>query len=280
MRRALALLFALFLAPMVGNAEVRLRAGDAGPELVVQPVARGVWTPRTAPDIYTVNPSGDLLGDGFPAHASAGGRLVAAWQRPAHGALVVLHATDPTSTTSSEIPTTDGAGVPIVTVLDSGSLVTWQSGFALPEVTAVLATDGGVSPPVSLVSGRLVGVYRVGDVVHVVAFDAVGSAFNIGMMPSSWLPLPIPIGVSRVPLPRTFGAVPLEATPPPEFITNPMTWQPCVEERDDDVLLAWSAGRGVLGRVTLDATGVTGTGEFFRAPNGSCQCLLNSAARH
>ena len=79
---------------------------------------------------------------------------------------------------------------------------------------------------------------------------------------------------------RTFGALPLEATPPPEFVTSPVTWLPCVDERGTDVLLAWQAGRSVLGRVTLDANGVEGAGEFFRGPNGSCQALLNAAARH
>ncbi len=279
MRSRLGLLVTLLLGASAVSAEVRLRAGTQCLELAVEPVAQGIWTPSGEPDIYTVNPQGDLLGDGFPAHRSTSGRLVAAWQRPARSAVVVLRATSPASSTSVEVESADVVGIPIITDLDSRSLVAWQSGAAAPVVMAVLASGGGVSSPISILPGRLLGVYRIDDAVHIVAFDAARRAVNIGTIPASWEPNPIPVPILRVPLLRTFGVAPLEATPPPDFVTSPATWLPCVDERGTDVLLAWQAGRGVLGRVILDAYGVDGAGEFRRGPNGSCQAILNAAAR-
>jgi hypothetical protein len=211
---------------------------------------------------------------------SNGGRLVAAWQRPTRGAIVVLQATSATNSISVEVAAVGAVGMPVVTNLDSGSLVTWQSGSATPQVIAVVAGEGGVSPPISIVPGRLLDVYRIGDSIHVVAFDAAGRALNIVTLPASWVGNPIPVPVERVPLLRTFGAAPLEATPPQALVTSPATWQPCVDQRGTDVLLAWQAGRSVIGRVVLADPDIEGEGEFYRGPNGSCQAVLNAAGRH
>jgi len=96
---------------------------------------------------------------------------------------------------------------------------------------------------------------------------------------------PIPVPSAYVP-----NAIPV----PPDWVSNPIpiqpgahstaggaeVWTPCVDVRRDDVLVAWQAGRGQIGRVFLTASGVEGEGEFLRGPNGSCQALLNAAARN
>jgi len=274
------LLLGALLVAATASAEVRLVAGDGGPALIVRPVSQGTWTPQGVPDTHVVNPDGDRIGDGYPAQATANARLVAAWQRPASSSIVVLSATGPETSSVIQVATSDAVGMPIVMALDSGFLVTWQTGTAVPGIEAVVVTEGNVSATMPLAAGRLIDVFRTGDSVHVVGFDVSGHSLNIAMFPTAYVPNPMPIPIGRVPLHRTFGAAPLEASPAPGFVTSPDTWRPCAEVTDDRVLLGWQAGRSVIGRVTLESDGIHGVDEFVRGPNGACPAVLNAASRH
>jgi len=279
MRAVVACTIALALVTGKASAEVRIRTSESGPVLAVDPVAQGIWTPRGAADLYTINPQGDALGDGAPSQSTVGGELVAAWQRPLTHSIVVLQATSAESSTSIEVAVGENTGTPIVRRLGSATLVIWQRGVDA-EVMAVAVGGGNVGSAVSIVPGRLLDVYEIRNTLSFVAFDAVRRELAIGTMPTGWIPSPIPVPITRVLLLRTAGLAPLELAPPPEFVASPDTWRPCVEEHGDDVLLAWRAGRSVLGRVVLNATGVEGANEFYRSPNGACPALLNAARRH
>jgi hypothetical protein len=270
----------LLVGSSVARAEVRIVGGADGPELLVQPVARGIWTPRGVPSTSTINPNGDSLGDGYPGHASLDGRLLAAWVRPTTNTLVVLRASAPTSFEATEVGLEGAVGTPLVSTLGDAWLVTLQVQSPEPHVVGLVATESGVPELQNVVPGQLVGVYLVGDSIHVVARQAAEQSLLVATLSRGDIPNPIPIPVTRVPL--TYFPNPIPVPIPIDRTTADLaspTWMPCVEERGDDVLVAWQAGRGVIGRITLDAYGVNGAGEFFRGPSGSCQAVLNAASR-
>ena len=288
----------LLIAATVARAEVRLVRGPQGPELAVRPTPQGVWTPLGSPDAATLNPGGDLLGDGYPGQSTARGKLLAAWQRPTSAGLILLSASATSSFTAVELATDPGAGTPVVTAAGDAWLVAWQAGLTDPEVMAVLATDGEIGDPSPIVPGELVGAYWVGDTLHLATVQRAAKTLTIATFLSlhepnpipvptmltlvslSWVPNPIPIPTthaSRLHLP---DPIPVTSRSAATFVSASWGWMPCVEERDDDVLIAWQAGHGQVGRVLLTEFGVDGEGDLVRGPNGSCQAILNAAARN
>src|SRR5688572_18592537 len=110
MKRALYL--CLLLAASSSSGEVRITVAPDGPTLMVRPSQRGVWTPMPGADRgELLNPGGDSLGDGFPAHARSSGRLLASWTRPSSGSVAYAEV-DSGVVAVMEFPAPGAVGVP------------------------------------------------------------------------------------------------------------------------------------------------------------------------
>lgn len=150
------------LAATLASAEVRLSRSKAGPEVSVTISGRGIWTPRGAVDASTLNPSGDLLGDGTPACASTTREVAVAWV--AGGGQGIRIATgDREWRPIRTIATRHGAGRPSVMRVSDSWFVAWA------EIESQTTTIARIDPHGRVTQGHLSGVL-------IGAFQAPGSA--------------------------------------------------------------------------------------------------------
>lgn len=271
MRRALPCLLAIILAGSSSVvAEVRVDVRGDRASLTVVPVAGGVWSPRAGTDPTEVlNPTGDLLGHGFPAHRVKESRVVAAWSDQDGS----VHISDiaPTSRQFHRVPEAGAVGPPRVLSWRSGFLIAWQAALT-SEVRAVsIDQDGLVGEPVVLGTGTLLAVAEHEE-AHLFVFQAHGGQHLdiklLALTDPGPAPIPIPTLLRRVaawPQATTVGA------------TAPL--QACAEwTGEGEALIAWQAGKNVLGRVEVFGSFATDS-SFQRGPSGSCRALLNAAGR-
>lgn len=156
-------------------AEVRVvndSKSGSQPALEVVATPRGPWTPVSAPGPSTLNPTGDLRGDGHPAHARSSSRLLAAWLSPA-GSELRLAVSNGESWLAQRAVTAEGAvGTPLVRAIGEGWLVAWHDGQRNWLVPA--SADGRAGEPIDVGDGRPVELLVVHDAAHVVLLDASG----------------------------------------------------------------------------------------------------------
>ncbi len=279
--RILLLALVACFAAGAATAEVRVVRDPAGQlRLFVQPVAAGIWAPRGVIDAATVNPLGDLVGDGYPAAAVSGdGDLLAAWHRAQDDSLVILRAHAGGARVFTRLASGSLIGRPSVTPVGDNWLVTWSSIDGGPRVLASLETSGQDGAPLEILPGRLVAVVAVGEAVHVLSHAATTDELYIGTYVGLHDPdpIPVPISVTRVDL-RLHEPDP-RPIPIDRATAQTTAWAPCIENGETQALVAWRAVDRQVGSIVLDEFGVLDDAEFVRGPAGSCTAVLKAAGR-
>jgi hypothetical protein len=291
-RRLLALVASAWLAAGAASAEVRIvRDGAGQPRLDVRPVAAGIWTSRGIVDAAVVNPSGDALGDGYPAAATRNGKLLAAWVRPSSAGVVLLRADGLGLPSATVLPGADPTGVPIVTAVGENWLIAWSTLTGDPSVAVTVASADDDGVPEVVLPGRLVAVVPVGDAVHVLSYRSSTGELHVGTIVGLHVPVPVPVPITvalidlrlamHFPTPVPVPIHPSAGMhfPQPFPIPTTAAWTPCIEVRADDALVAWSASDHQVGSIVLDSLGVVDAARFVRGPSGSCTAVLNAASR-
>ena len=108
----------IVLTAISARAEVSLH----GSELIVD----GTWAPAGPITERTLNPSGDVIGDGAPAHAWHGERVLVAWTSPATSSLRLARSNGAGWESLPPIASPGAFGTPRVVVHEQGWLVAWQ----------------------------------------------------------------------------------------------------------------------------------------------------------
>jgi len=264
--------FIFLLVASSVRAEVRVDQRAEGPVLTVRPVARGIWTPSPGAERHTLlNATGDLRGDGFPAHARKPGELLVAWQRPATSDVVIVETNASGRDTTISVATREAIGVPQPIAIEGGWIVLWQSGGVRPVVEGVTIAEGAVRSSGPLQDGLLLAAEPVEEGLVVVTMDPARSELLItAYFTAVANPVPIPIEWLRVGVPSRSArsAVDDEVQVP----------QVCTASTDGGALIAWVAERGVIG-VLRERGGRLSAPTEVRGPNGSCQAILRAASR-
>ncbi|MEM7245820.1 MAG: hypothetical protein AAF533_10785 [Acidobacteriota bacterium] len=129
----------------------------------------------TTPGTNTLNPDGDLVGDGYPTHDQALGRQLVAWLRPATSTLETAVGTSTWQRLPS-LPTTDAFGLPRVEGYGANWLISWNEDPLDPRVrTAGVLAGGQRTATVELARGFLAGTVVQGDTLHVIAVEPLAS---------------------------------------------------------------------------------------------------------
>jgi hypothetical protein len=276
-------------------AEVRVMPeGSCGATLELQPAGQRIWAPLGASRGLTLNPAGDITGDGWPGFDASGGALVAAWTRRTPGALeVALVSHDDARVLRASVESAAPVGTPVVREHGGGFLVAWGTLEGSPAVWSVpVGTTGVVGEPLAVAEGLLVDVAVAGDSLHVVAVDPECWSLevtSVAMMVFPDDPVPItPIThrsfvsvmvIPDHPIPITpithrsassrilFPDDPFPTSPFAHAVpgaASPFLIPPCVVEAGDEATLTWRLDRGMSATLRLDQDGPVGELELTR----------------
>jgi hypothetical protein len=192
---------ALFVLAGSAAAEVRVQRRSDGATLQVVPTRRGPWTPAGAVDVLTLNPGGDLLGDGYPAHEAHGGEILAAWNRPASSQLALAR-WQGFGWSQWAVELEGGIATPVVVSLGGAWLVAWnETGVAGPSVrTATVTGAGPVLPVATLAGGHLAAAWAEDDTALLLTLEPASGDDSGEVVVYILLPPHQPIDVSRVQL--------------------------------------------------------------------------------
>ena len=197
--RRLLLVLAAFALP--AHAEVELRAtASLRPDVAVTPTQSGPWSPVGLVSSRTLNPSGDLTGDGYPGIARSESSVLVAWNRRAEQR-TLLALGGPAGWLSEESVASAGAvGTPVPLIVGNAWVVVWQRDSATgPEILATpVSAEGKPGNSLELAAGRVVGAVALDAVVQVVFVSPDGSRLGSVRVPFLILPdIPYPISGGR-----------------------------------------------------------------------------------
>ena len=250
-----ALLLAAILCAAAAHSEVRIVAAPGGPTLQVQATRSGPWSARGPQDRgqgRLLNPTGDLLGDGFPGNGTDGLRLTAAWLRPLTSEVVIVSA-EPAGQISPELRalTPVSVGTPRVVAVEGGALIFWQ-GIQPGTVLGLAASRTSTSDVGSVQEGILLDAATVGGKPYVISWDEASRTIVVGeyvaLLPPHPIPIPQALHISRIQVAQLVAA-------------------PTVERVADGLVVAWSEGPGRC--ATLRVTTSALEGPISR--RGSCR---------
>lgn len=164
MRRALLATATLVVAGSL-HAEVRLSGNRTQPAVKLTAAGRGIWSPVGAIDALTLNPEGDLRGDGAPQSVTVGARVLAAWKS---GDATAVRLAMGHGGRWRELPSVgiDGfGGGPMVVGMDAGWALAWSDGTTHRTHLVAVGVEGQTSGEI-LIDGDLLGLVSEGSVIH------------------------------------------------------------------------------------------------------------------
>ena len=203
MKRVHPLLVAVVLLqawPAAGEVRLNHRGPASRPTVDVVSTPSGPWTPVGAVSSSTLNPAGDILGDGFPGVAFSGAHVIVAWRRPTEDTLLVALADGGGWASVHQTAASQAVGTPHPIALDTGWIILWQQ--ASDSGDGVLATTFGTGgqpgDTTMLASGRLAAATSLADSTYVVVEKPDAGAIQlVGIVYSVTPDYPIPIPISR-----------------------------------------------------------------------------------
>lgn len=161
----------LALMSFPASAEVRLKETVSGPELQVNATHRGIWSATGPVDANTLNPLGDLRGDGYPISGKVQDKLLVAWMRPSTEQ-IVLTVGDRGWTSELRRSTAAAASTPVVIGSRFGWMVAWSEGDdRAVRVLWVSLAGEPTALTVGDLSGEVVSGTVIGGSIHVLVRD-------------------------------------------------------------------------------------------------------------
>lgn len=237
------------------QAEVRLRAGARG-ALQVVASTHGPWSPVGRVDALTLNPAGDLQGDGMPMSAPLGDAVLVAWLSPREVGVRMALGRE----AWRELPTLGvaaAASTPIVRPAADGWVIAWTEGQQVRAM--VVRRDGVPSGVADIDDGSLLALTVGGGVAHLLIRASDGSAF----VTSRWIPEPDPTPVIFATI-GTWQLRDLARVPPSADPTAP--WPALHDLGDGRSALTWWLTPTSLAVVALGEDGPDGEATIVTAP--------------
>lgn len=270
------------LWPASAGAEVRLETrGAQGLVAEMTQGALGPWSPVGDVDAFTLNPLGDLRGDGSPSFVEGPTALRAGWVNAGRDELLLASGDRNGWRSIERLPAESPLGSPTLLVGSEASLALWQSRDAEGQLWLNasyfdVADDADQGVSVTVAHGRLLAAWSGArdQLVLVAEPDGTGELQAVVFaLPSKPI---IPIGISRIELDVELG---LEGES--QGLVAGLG-SVAGQDEDEPDFLFWSLGDGRLSFVELDPVGepllpveVIHRGEG----RANLQALLNEAGR-
>lgn len=186
--RHLTVLITLFSLAQPVAAHVKLVPGFR-PSVAVESTPSGPWTVAEDlvgdPGPLTLNPAGDLVGDGAPGWAVSGSTALVAWVSSSADSVRMATSSWTGWNAILDLPiSVDAYGTPHVAGTGSHFFVAWRSTPSSPQVFLVAVSRNGRTGGVfDLGPGRLIGLAAVDGNAHVIIQEPDGGLVTHGLFP-------------------------------------------------------------------------------------------------
>ena len=253
LNRSLLAAVSFLLVASQSLAEVRLEARASGSlQVIVSDGALGTWSPTGPVDEWTLNPAGDLRGDGAPRLSEPGANVLAAWRRGAGDGLAVAQGDAGGWSEPTHVAGPAAIGMPQFVQAFDGTVLGYQGLDEVGEATVFVAYLGpeGSTQAQALAHGRLLASWGGLETAHFLVLEGTDPAdAELALFSFSQKPI----------IPIEFDRMSLDLRPLDADLSEPLVTHEALRgarfDNGQGSALAWWWDDTHLGVVALDVQG-------------------------